>query len=179
VWHTLLDREPDRLHDEFHHLQALLADNIREVRRSIFALRPVALEELGFFPALRRLIDDVGQQSQLHVELHVAGPRDRLPPPLEPVLFRIVQEALNNVSKHARASTVWINLDLAGETGTVLTIRDDGTGFDPARLEQAVSHGHLGLKQMQERVAGLGGQFRLESRVGAGTTITVKLESQE
>jgi PAS domain S-box-containing protein len=177
VWHTLLDRDPDKLHIELDRLQELLTENIREVRRSIFALRPAALEELGFYPALRCFISDFGEYHQLHIDLHISGPQDRLPAPLEPVLFRIVQEALNNVSKHAQARTVWIKLDLESADEIVLQVQDDGAGFDLAFLERAVQTGHVGLKQMRERVENLQGIFSLSRRPGGGTEIQVVMPS--
>jgi signal transduction histidine kinase len=91
------------------------------------------------------------------------------------VLFRIVQEALNNISKHAQASTAWVELDLRPEASTTLTIRDDGQGFDPDLLDEATRFGHLGLTQMHERVEELGGSFVLQSQTGKGTEIQVIL----
>jgi len=175
VWHTLLDRDPARLHVELDRFQELLTENIRDVRRSIFALRPAALEELGFYPALHRFIDDFGTYHQLHIDLHISGSQDRLPSSLEPVLFRIVQEALNNVSKHAQASAVWIRLDLEPTDEIVLQVRDDGAGFDLAFLGQAFQSGHVGLKQMRERVENLQGTFLLCSQPGRGTEIQIAL----
>ena len=91
------------------------------------------------------------------------------------MLFRIVQEALNNVARHAQASTVWIELNLE-EAGVVqLTVRDDGVGFDPAQLPEMFRRGHLGLRQMRERVTGLKGTFALHSEPGHGTEIRVGL----
>jgi PAS domain S-box-containing protein len=179
LWHNLVDNDPVQMHAELDRLQALMAENIRDVRRSIFALRPIALDELGFFPALRQFTDDFGEQNQLDIDLRILGPEGRLPPALELVLFRIVQEALNNVGKHAQARTVWLELDLEAAEAVTLTVRDDGVGFDPALLERAVRHGHLGLRQMRERVASLQGTFLLQSKVGRGTEIRVVLPSLE
>jgi PAS domain S-box-containing protein len=179
LWHNLVDNDPAQMHAELDRLQALMAENIRDVRRSIFALRPIALDELGFFPALRQFADDFGEQNQLDVDLRILGPEGRLPSALELVLFRIVQEALNNVGKHAQARTVWLELDLEVAGTVTLTVRDDGVGFDPALLERAVRHGHLGLRQMHERVAGLQGTFLLQSEVGKGTEIRVVLPLPE
>ncbi len=179
LWHTLVDHNPAQMHAELDDLRDLLGQEIREVRRSIFALRPVALDELGFFPALYQFVGDFGEQNQLHIDLHVVGPKDRLLPSLEPVLFRIVQETLNNVGKHARASTVWIELDLRAADSVALEVRDDGVGFDPTTLEQAVRHGHLGLRQMRERVEGLGGTLELKSQAQKGTEIHVDLPVQK
>jgi PAS domain S-box-containing protein len=175
LWHKLVDDAPVRMHVELDNLRKLLDDNIREVRRSIFALRPVALDELGFYPALNQFVDEFGEQNQLHIDLRTTGPQERLPAFLEPVLFRIVQESLNNVGKHARAQMVWVALDLESPDVVRLSVRDDGEGFDPAGLEQAVRRGHLGLKQMRERVENLNGTFSLNSQPGEGTEICVTL----
>jgi PAS domain S-box-containing protein len=177
VWRTLVDRDPSKLHAELDRLQEILGEGIREVRRSIFALRPVALEELGFYPALQRFIEGFGEQNQLRVDLRILGPQDRLPAPLEPVLFRIVQEALNNVSKHAQAGTVSIKLDLESASEVALQVRDDGVGFDLALLDQAVRNERLGLKHMRERVENLQGTFSLHSQPGKGTEIQMMIPS--
>jgi PAS domain S-box-containing protein len=175
LWHKLVDDAPGQMHAELDGLRALLSQKIREVRRSIFALRPVALDELGFFPAIRQFAAEFGEQNQLHVDLRVAGPEERLPAFLEPVLFRIIQESLNNVGKHAQADMVWIGLDLDAPDAVTLRVRDDGVGFAPAMLEQIVQCGHLGLKQMRERVENLNGVFELHSQPGGGTEITIVL----
>jgi signal transduction histidine kinase len=175
LWHNLIDRDPGRMHAEVDAMRDLLKEQIREVRRSIFALRPVALDELGFDKALRQFVDDLGEQNQLQVELSILGPEDHLPSALEPVLFRIVQEAMNNIRKHAQASTAWIELDLGDVDSLVLVIRDDGVGFNPATLDEAARLGHLGLRQMRERVEELEGRLLLGSQPGKGTEIRVVL----
>jgi PAS domain S-box-containing protein len=175
LWHNIIDQNPDQMHAEVDAVRALLGEQIQDVRRSIFALRPVPLDQLGFFPALRQFIRDFGEQNQLHTDLHIVGSEERLPSRLEPVLFRIVQEGLNNVSKHAQASTVWIELDLDQAASLILVMRDDGIGFDPKQLARAARLGHLGLRQMQERVEELGGQFLLQVRPEKGTEIRVVL----
>ncbi len=171
LWHKLVDADPPQMHAELDGLRRLLSKNIREVRRSIFALRPVALDELGFYPALCQFISEFGEQNQLHIDLQVGGQVEKLPAFLEPVLFRLIQESLNNTGKHAQASMVWILLDLKSPGEVALRIRDDGVGFDPATLEQAARRGHLGLKQMRERVENLKGTFELRSQPGRGTEI--------
>ena len=172
LWHDLVDQNPARMHAELDMLQDFLRENIHEVRRSIFALRPLALDELGFFPALRQFLSDFGEQNQLQIDWHLEGEQTNLPVDLELALFRIIQETLNNVGKHAHAQTVW--LELALQAGAViLKIRDDGQGFDLKLLEAAARHGQLGLKQMRERVEKGGGELKVESAVGLGTIIRV------
>jgi len=175
LWYGLIGQNPAQMRAELDAMRELLSENMREVRRSVFALRPVALDELGFYPALNRFLGEFGEQHQLHIDLAISGPQERLSPHLEPVLFRILQEALNNVGKHAQAGKVWGALDLQAAHEVRLTIRDDGRGFDTVNLDQAVRSGHLGLKQMRERVADLKGIFELRSQPGSGTEIRVVL----
>jgi len=172
-WQKWIESDPHRLWSELENLHTLLGEKIREVRRAIFALRPVALDELGFWRALERFLQDFDEQHQLHTFLTVLGDRARLEPSLEPLLFRIVQEALHNVARHAQAQTVWVEIDL--RQGVLLRVRDDGVGFDPTILANLESKGHLGLQQMRERVEALGGSLRLTSQIGKGTQIEVQL----
>jgi PAS domain S-box-containing protein len=175
LWHDLVDKRPAQMHAELDDLLEILNVSIREVRRSIFALRPIALDELGFFPALRQFIANFGEQYQLQIRLLVTGPEERLPTSLELPLFRVIQESLNNIRKHAQADIVHIYLDLEQAGGLSLTIQDNGVGFDPAVLEQMFREGHVGLKQMQERVQSINGRLSIQSQTGAGTEVQVTL----
>ncbi|MBM3129303.1 MAG: PAS domain S-box protein [Chloroflexi bacterium] len=175
VWQTLIDADPAKLRGELERAQKILAENIRDVRRSIFALRPIVLDKLGFFLALQQLATAFSEQHDVRVDLDVQGPQDRLTGFLEPVLIRIIQEALNNVSKHARAKQVRLLVDLRAEEYVSAQIQDTGIGFDPATLNRATVRGHLGLAQMRERVENLGGTFELNSQAGQGTCLRVTL----
>ncbi len=133
LWHNLVDHAPAQMHVELDALRDLLSKNIREVRRSIFALRPVTLDELGFYPALQQFINDFGEQNQLHVDLRIAGPPERLPPALEPVLFRITQEALNNLDQAARGGHLGLaqmRERVEGSGGTFLVQGRAGKGTE-------------------------------------------------
>ena len=174
-WHNLVDSDPSQMHTELDELRDILSDSITEVRRSIFALRPVDLDKRGLFPALRLFTTSFGEHYRMRVTLDISGPQHRLPESLELTLFRVVQEALNNVGKHAQASLVRITVDLEMADAVVVTIRDDGKGFDPALLDRAVQYGHLGLRQMRERVERVNGTFSIQSQPGAGTEIRVTL----
>ncbi|MFN3307652.1 MAG: two-component regulator propeller domain-containing protein [Anaerolineales bacterium] len=175
-WQKWIESDPQRLWSELDHLYVFLGEKIREVRRAIFALRPVALDELGFWQALERFLVEFEEQNQLHTFLDICGDRHDLEPSLEPVLFRIIQEALHNVARHAQAQTVWLHIDL--QPGVRLWVRDDGIGFDPAILPHLESKGHLGLQQMRERVESLGGSLKVHSQIGQGTEIEVILETK-
>jgi PAS domain S-box-containing protein len=179
LWHDLVDQNPAQMHAELDMLQDFLRENIRDVRRSIFALRPLSLEKWGFFPALRQFLAGFGEQNQLRVDLDVTGPESALPSELELVLFRIVQEAMNNVGKHARAQNVSLDLLLPATDDVILNIHDDGQGFESEALEKAVREGRVGLKQMRERVEQRRGTFAVQRGAGQGTTIHVTLPRPE
>lgn len=172
-WQTLVDTAPEKVKNELEWLHDLLGEKIREVRSVIFALRPVALDELGFWAALERFVRDFAEQNQLTIHLDIEGERKHIPPALEPLLFRVLQEGLHNVARHAQANTVWIRMDFS--QGIVLSVRDDGVGFDSSVLARGVREGHLGLQQMRERIEALGGTLEIESQPGEGTLITVRL----
>ncbi|RME90323.1 MAG: PAS domain S-box protein [Anaerolineae bacterium] len=172
-WQSLIERDPDQAKAELDNLHRILGEKIGEVRRVLFALRPVALEELGFWSALEKFLAEFSEQHDLAISLNVTGARERLPAALEPTLFRIIQETLHNVAKHARARRVEVTLDLTD--GVLLSVHDDGRGFDPDELPRLVAEGHLGLRQMRERVEALGGRFEVRSAPGEGTEVRVSL----
>ncbi len=167
--------DADRLRRELTAIKEGLRENIRGVRRSIFALRPLELERLGFVPALRKFAEGFGEQSGLSVHLSIAGDETALPSQLEPPLFRAVQEALNNVGKHAGASNVWIDLDFSESDQVALSIRDDGRGFDAGLLSDAPLKGHRGVAQTREKMTSLGGSFSIASTPGLGTRLEINL----
>ncbi|GBC60148.1 hypothetical protein DENIS_1093 [Desulfonema ishimotonii] len=175
IWRGLVDKKPEQMQDELNWLEDLLKKNIRDIRRCIFALRPVELDELGFDEAVRRFVRNFGQHNDIWADLSVSGDSQTLPAQLEPVFFRIIQEALNNAARHADAKVVRIGLEILPEQAARLTVTDDGTGFDTACLPAVFKNGHFGLKQMRERVEKLGGHFAVRSTKGTGTEIRVTI----
>jgi len=150
--------------------QTTIRESIREVRRSIFALRPIDLERHGFTETIRRYCSDFEEQNDLSVALAVDG-APQLSAKSEAVLFRIFQESMNNAAKHAHARHVSVSVGRAGECGFI-EVQDDGRGFDPVHVSDRVtSAGGLGLRQMRERVQARGGQFEATSQPGAGTRV--------
>lgn len=144
-------------------LKSLVGETITEVRRFTRALRPIYLEDLGLLPALEMLVRDVRSKAGIAGEFEVSGSSRRLPEELELTVFRIAQEALTNVVRHAQATRVVVHLHFAQDQ-VVLTVTDDGVGFDvPERPESLARVGHFGLLGMQERAALVGGRLALES----------------
>ena len=168
-----ITREPGKAVQDVQEASALLREQIREVRRSIFALRPIDLEKFGLLETVRRYVTDFGEQHGVRVQLDVRGDV-HLAPGDEAVVFRILQESLNNVAKHARAAGVQVTL--IGGSQVCLSVEDDGQGFDPAQVSGRVSSaGGLGLTQMRERVESRGGHYRVDSTPGGGTRVEARL----
>jgi signal transduction histidine kinase len=147
----------------------LVRSTLQDVRRLAVDLRPSALDDFGLVPALDRLIDNFREQTGIGLDF-LADMDDRLPPELETAIYRIVQESLTNVVKHARATNVSIVLRRQ-ENAVSVVIEDDGVGFEPTRTRD----GGLGLVGMRERIALLGGRFEIESRQGSGTTFVAEV----
>ena len=158
------------------HLEELLknVENIIQgVRRLSQDLRPAALDRLGLIPALEWLSADVAKYSGLDTNISVAGNPHRFPEEIELVLFRIVQEALRNVWRHAEASKADITVDFY-EDKTMITVTDNGKGFKlPQTVGDLAKDGKLGLAGMQERAQLIGASLKMESEVGKGTSIIV------
>ncbi len=165
--------DPERAEEEIQVAKTILREQIREVRRSIFALRPIDLERYGLLETVRRYVSDFGEQNNLRTHLNVHG-EVTLSPGDEAVVFRILQESLNNVAKHARARELWV--DLTGGPSVQLMVRDDGLGFDLEQVSGRVSSaGGLGLAQMRERVESRGGHYSVLSEPGRGTLVEASL----
>jgi PAS domain S-box-containing protein len=142
---------------------------MERVRDIALDLRPSVLDDLGLSAALRWYVDRFARATRVQAHLAIdAVPH--LEPELETACFRVAQEALTNVARHARARHVWLGLRL--EDGLELRVRDDGSGFDPgAARERAIGGASMGLLGMQERVALVGGEYELRSAPGQGTEV--------
>jgi signal transduction histidine kinase len=159
-----------RVAEHLHDLQDTAQEAFQEMRLLIFELRPPVLEQGGLVAALQARLDAVEGRSNLKTTLSVAG-ESSLPASVEQAFYRIAQEALNNILKHAHARHVRVSLRQERRT-TVLEIVDDGIGFDLATTRE---QGGLGLRGMIERVAQLGGRLTLQSAPGAGTQVRIEV----
>jgi signal transduction histidine kinase len=171
----LLERDHHPVAEEIEELAELAQANIQDIRRLIQDLRPAALDELGLMSALREYVARYQEEHGLEVALALPEGDERLPAPVETALFRIAQEALNNVAKHAQARRVEVAMT-HDRGGVTLHIADDGRGFDPQAPQPGT---HLGLWSMRERVEQLGGRFEVESAPGAGTTVRAIIPLRE
>ena len=156
-------------------LRSRLLSALNEVNRIILDLRPTLLEDMGLLPALRWYAGQRLESSGVRIEVRTSGVGDRLPPHMETTLYRIGQEALTNVVKHAGARTVWL-LARRNERQFTLSVRDDGRGFDVAAvLSDPDDHVGIGLFGMKERAVLVGGTFEVRSTPGKGTRVTVRI----
>jgi signal transduction histidine kinase len=163
-------RSQDELRNAVEEVRELVRSTLHDVRRLAVELRPKALDDFGLEAALERLTSSFAEQTGIEVDFQTVLPDGRLPPEVETTLYRIVQEALTNVVKHARASRVSVLVTSKGSSVTAV-VEDDGAGFQPERIRE----GGLGLLGMRERVALVGGRVDVESRPGAGSTLVAEV----
>lgn len=158
--------------------RAVTAEALAEVRKLIHDLRPEILDDLGLVPALRWYVKNRLENLGIKTRLQFSGTEKRLPAQVEVTLFRVVQEAITNIARHAEATRARVSLEVKDSMLTAL-IEDNGRGFDSEKVLRAKET--LGLRGMEERLALIGGQLRIESAVGRGTKlrVTIPLEEQE
>lgn len=170
---ALKDGELDIVAENLNELRAMAREAMLDMRLLIFELRPPVLEEEGLVIALQTRLEAVEARSGVHADFHTSGER-RLPLPLEIELYRIAQEALTNVVKHARAKQVNISLRF-DKVQVCLEIEDDGVGFDTA----VGPSGGMGLRGIQERVEKIGGDLLVQSTPGQGTILRITVNSKQ
>ncbi|MGH3133237.1 MAG: GAF domain-containing protein [Gaiellaceae bacterium] len=151
-------------------LRDLVVSTLQDVRRLAVELRPAVLDDFGLGPALERLVHTHREQAHVAIDFEEHLREERLPNDVETTLYRIVQEALTNVAKHAGATRISILLTRK-EASVVVVVEDDGRGFDPLETRPDA----LGLAGMRERVGLLGGRLTLEAEPGVGTTVVAEV----
>lgn len=167
-------RAPNQVVEELVQLRELLKDGVAEIRRFMFDLRPTMLQDLGLGPTLARYVDDYSRFFAKQVALICEDALPPLTPDQELTIFRIVQEALQNIHKHA-GSQADATVDLCiVENALVLTVADAGRGFDPSAVIPRSGHG-AGLPGMRERANIVGGDLSITSEIGKGTKIVLRM----
>jgi signal transduction histidine kinase len=152
-------------------LQVQIEALMDSLHRLAANLRPASLDRIGLVPALRQHLEDLGRYNHLQVNFEALNLEQRLPGSIETSLYRIIQEALTNIVRHASATQVSLLLERRNQR-VVAVIEDNGRGFDP---EQADNSRRLGLLGMRERARMAGGQVTIESEPGSGTTVVVEI----
>lgn len=176
LYRGALEQNPETARRRLDDLQSLAEQAVADVRRMSNDLRPSILEDLGLSAALQALSDELAHdlpQARAHCE--IVGDERRLAPELELTVFRVVQEALNNVRKHARSATQ-VHVTLYFESwGVLVTIEDDGPGLQTLDVHALAREGHLGLAGMIERAQLFGGEIDITAAPGEGTTISLQV----
>jgi two-component system sensor histidine kinase DegS len=173
ICERLLDIDPARAKSELIGLKNVVNTTLQDTRRFIFDLRPMILDDLGLEPTLRRYVQQFTDKFKIEVGVTINGMNGRLPSQIEVAIFRIVQEALTNVAKHAHATHAQVSLDMNGDVIGV-NIEDDGSGFnaDDSKLSNPKFRG---LATMRQRVEMFGGQLSIDTSPGKGTRISTNL----
>jgi len=167
-------RLPEPFKTKLEDLHTRVTGALETVRHFAQDLRPRIIDDLGLVAALEWMAENVSKDYAIDTQVKVLGQEQTLPDEVKLLLFRIAQEALNNVRRHAAASKACITLEF-DEGRVVLTIRDNGKGFElPQRMGDLASIGKLGLAGMQERAQLIRGKLTIHSEMGIGTTVTVE-----
>lgn len=174
ITQRMLNRqEYESVKEELHDLKAQVRGGLEEVRKIIFNLRPMALDDLGLIPTLRKFVQDFEDKTKIRTMFELHGREARLPSGMEVAVYRLVQEAFSNVYKHANAS--YVSLEVTFQAKMVkITVQDNGDGFDVGIVEAKMSKGvNFGMIGMQERVELLEGRLDIDSQKGEGTKISI------
>ncbi len=158
-------------------ISTTLRDMMDGLRRFSHELRPSLLDKFGLVPSLEMLTEEVGRQGSLECHLEIVSSEQRIPDEAELALFRIAQEALQNVRKHSKATEAVVTIEF-NESKATLSVTDNGIGFQVDRWQSELAQsGKFGLIGMRERASLLRGQLTVESEMGKGTTIRVEIPS--
>ncbi|WP_096202418.1 sensor histidine kinase [Bacillus sp. FJAT-45350] len=167
------DQGIDEALNEIRDLRKMVKSSLAEVRRIIYDLRPMALDDLGLIPTLSKYLKNFEEHTKMTISFKNLGKERRLSQELEIALFRLVQEAVQNCYKHANPKTVHVKIEIK-PTKVIIIVKDDGKGFDMNEKKE----GSFGIMGMKERVNMLKGEMRLESAINVGTTVIIGVPIQ-
>jgi two-component system sensor histidine kinase DegS len=167
----LFDLDQAKAKEELANMKLSATSTFQKVRDFIFELRPMMLDDLGLAPTLKRYVDAFKEQAGMDVRLTVTGMERRLESYQEVMVFRAIQELLNNAARHSQASQVKVQVDM-GDTNIKITVDDNGKGFDAESINE---RGSMGLKVIRERVEMLGGYLDVDSVNGQGTRVVFQI----
>lgn len=171
---TFREGDMDHVRKEIGSMRKMIRSSLYEVRRIIYDLRPMALDDLGLVPTLKKYIENVAEYNEMKIEFVSIGEERRFNQKYEIAFFRLVQEAVQNSVKHANATQIVVKLELM-ERNLSMIIKDNGKGFDPSLKNQ----NSFGLIGMRERVDMLDGTFRINSVIDEGTAIFISVPQKE
>lgn len=175
----LIERDPGRARAELERLEDLAHRTVKEIRSMLFTLRPIILETEGLVAALNQYAENLQENDGLPIKVLAENYQDRLDSETQGVVFAILEEAINNARKHAQASSIRVHLRVEDDL-FVGQVVDNGCGFDVEAVERNYgSRGSLGMINLRERAALVGGNLNVESSPGRGTRITLLVPVQE
>lgn len=178
VCERLVDMKPDEAKHGLQELRRQIKGCLTEVRHIIFDMRPMSLDELGLIPALKQLVNRLEERGVLKIDFQVDGKEHPLENHVEVCLYRMIQEALNNIHRHAHVTEAKIRM-LYAPDHLALAVADEGVGFDMNEVKEArrqgSGDGHFGFIGMEERAGIIGATFTVVSKPGSGTKIHIKL----
>jgi PAS domain S-box-containing protein len=163
------------LQDSLEQLRTQAVEALEGLRRCAQDLRPRIVDDLGLLPALEWMADNLIKDYKIDTRVEVRGSERDLPDEVQLIMFRVAQEALSNIRRHAEATKAWITLEYRDDR-VVLKVRDNGKGFElPSRIGDLASTGRLGLAGMRERIQLINGNLKMESEPGKGTKVAVEV----
>jgi two-component system sensor histidine kinase DegS len=170
----LMEMNPGKVKEELMALQDLVRRSLQDVRKIIFDLRPMVLDDLGLVPALKRYLEDFRDEQNIAAEFLFFGQQRRLNSAVEVALFRVIQESLNNIRKHSSASRVVVKMEILPERVNAL-IQDNGVGFDSTSILASQNGEGFGLVGIRERIHLLQGTVDIVSQPGRGCKISLSV----
>lgn len=172
ICQRLLDRDPEMASSELTSLKNAINTTLQDIRKFIFDLRPMTLDDLGLVPTIRRFGSEFGEANNLEVNIMVQGLESRLPSHYEVTLFRFIQEALNNIARHANAQQARVLLNVSEDMIQII-VEDDGEGFHVNEtLSDQSGRRNKGIASMRQQIEVLlRGEFGIESAIGRGTRV--------
>lgn len=172
ILNKIMQQRPEAIEDEIEKVKEIAQGALNEIRHFIFDLRPMTLQDLGLIATLRRIIQRNPENSNTKIELLIEGEERELDDTIDLAIFRIAQESLNNIKKHANAANVWLQLKYFDDK-VVLIVEDNGIGFDLKKTsERAIEeYNSFGLLGMQERADDISGNLQITSQPMRGTKI--------
>lgn len=176
----LIDIDKERAKEELENLKYVMRSSLADVRKIIYDLRPMSLDDLGLIPTVDRYVKNYINNTGIEVDLHVFGDEKPIKSIIELASFRIIQEAMNNIQKHANASRVAVKLEFVDNNISII-VSDNGSGFNKDIIKEDSQESGYGLISMRERVELLNGKFDISSSLGKGTKVfvTIPLEINE
>lgn len=176
IMNRLLDKDIQLSRDELKNIKKILRTTLRDLRRIMYDLSPTSLDDLGLIPTIERAISDIEYENDINIDLIVLNDTKIRHPLVRITTFRVIQESLNNVCKHSKASDVKIKLDI-NEKRVAGVVEDDGIGFSVDYNN--IIEGSLGVGFMRERASLLDGQLKIDSKIGEGTKVIFAFPNKE